>query len=104
MDIGIAGIVVAIILGACSIISAVIFGYVPRKRQQELINAKNELLHLYIDVSHLLEVEKHLIEVSDKSKVEARKGQVISSRCEPARIKKRIRELEFQLQHYGTIQ
>lgn len=110
MDIGIAGITIAIILGTCSIVSSIVFGYIPRKRQQELIQTKKELiqtknalLQLYKDVSKLLEVEHQLLDEADMSKIEARRGQDISYRCEPTRVRKRINELSAQLKSYENI-
>ena len=103
MDVGIAGIIVAIILGACSIVTSIIFGYVPRKRQRESIQAKTELLQLYKDVSQLLDVEQQLLDEADISKIKARHGQAISNRCKPSNVRKRINELSTQLQKYGTI-
>lgn len=103
MDTGIAGIIIAIILGTCSIVTSIIFGYVPRKRQREIIQTKMELLQLYKDVSKLLEVEHQLLDEADISKVEARRGQDISCRCEPTRVRKRINELNTQLKGYGAI-
>lgn len=103
MDTGIAGIIIAIILGTCSIVTSIIFGYVPRKRQREIIQTKMELLQLYKDVTKLLEVEHQLLDEADISKVEARRGQDISYRCEPTRVRKRINELNTQLKGYDTI-
>ena len=103
MDIGLAGIIIAIILGTCSIVTSIIYGYVPRKRQREILLAKTELLQLYEDVSQLLEVEQQLLNEADISKIKARHGQSISNRCQPSNVKKRINELKIQLQNYGTI-
>lgn len=99
MDAGIAGIIIAIILGTCSIVASIIFGYVPRKRQREITQTKSELLQLYKDVSKLLEVEHQLLNEADMSKIEARRGQDISYRCEPTRVRKRINQLEMQLKN-----
>ena len=104
MDAGIAGIIIAIILGTCSVVASIIFGYVPRKRQREIIQAKKELLQLYKDVSKLLEVEHLLLDEADSSKIEARRGQDISYRCEPTRVRKRINELEIQLKSCDVMQ
>ena len=103
MDAGIAGIIIAIILGICSIVTSIIFGYVPRKRQREIIQTKSELLQLYKDVSKLLEVELQLLDEADMSKIEARRGQDISYRCEPNRVRKRINQLDIQLKRYNAI-
>lgn len=103
MDTGIAGIIIAIILGTCSIVASIVFGYVPRKRQQEIIQTKIELLQLYKDVSKFLEVEHQLLDEADMSKIEARRGLDISYRCEPTRVRKRINELDIQLKSYNAV-
>ncbi len=103
MDIGIASIIVALLLSTGGIVISFMFGHIPRKRKDEIVRTKKELLQLYKDVLQLLEEEKMLLEETEMSKLKARKDRVISSRCEPARIKKRIKELESQMHNYGTI-
>ncbi len=103
MDIGIASVIIALILGVSGIGISVLLGYVPRKRKSEIIRTKKELLQLYQDVLQLLEEEKMLLEEAEISKLKARRDRIISSHCEPARIKKRIKELESQMQNYGNI-
>lgn len=103
MDIGIASIIVALLLSIGGIVISFMFGYIPRKRKDEIVRTKKELLQLYQDVLQLLDEEKMLLEEADVSKLKARRDRVISSRCEPTRVKKRIKELELQMQNYGSI-
>lgn len=97
MDTGLASIIVALILGCCSIISSIIFGYLPRKRKEHLIRVKKELLELYKDVEQLLDIQEQLLSESETSKKIVRQGKNISYRCEKGNVRKRIRELSAQL-------
>ena len=85
MDIGLASVLSSIILGISGIIVSIIYGYIPRKRQTKIKSLQKELLTLYNDVNMLLKIQ------------EARRGFSISYHCEPARVSKRIKELNNQL-------
>lgn len=97
MDIGLASVLSSIILGISGIIVSIIYGYIPRKRQTKIKSLQKELLTLYNDVNMLLKIQKELLDKSDVSKTEARRGFSISYHCEPARVSKRIKELNNQL-------
>lgn len=90
-------IAVALITGVCSIITAVIWGYTPRKRKEEIEKLKKELLDVYMSAYNLKQVEEYLESEAGISKTEARKGYTISNRLEKSRIEKRIATLQNQL-------
>lgn len=98
MDIGIAGIIVALITGISSIVTAIIWGYVPKQRKRLIKQLQKELLDVYIDVYNLKAVEECLEKENGISKSSAREGVAISSRLEKRRIEKRIAGLQSALQ------
>lgn len=97
MDVGIASIVVALITGICSIITAIIWGYIPRNRKEEIKQLQNELLEVYIAAYNLKVVEEMLEDELEISKREARKNVQISEKLQKKRIERRITELQSKL-------
>ena len=95
MDIGISSIVVSLIIGVSSIITAFIWGYVPRKRQEEIQRLRKELLEVYIGVYNLKSVEEDLEAEAGISKQAARKGLNITEKLQRNRIEKRIEQLRL---------
>ena len=61
MDIGIASIIVALVTGVSSIVTAIIWGYVPRKRLEENKRLQKELLEIYMGAYNLKAIEEGLI-------------------------------------------
>lgn len=82
------------ITGLLGVITGVIFNYVPRLRKEKLQKLRKELLEVYKDVECLIQIESNLLQKSNISKIQARKGFSISKRCEPKRLANRIKELE----------
>lgn len=97
MDIGLSSIIVASITGISSIITAIIWGYVPRKRSEEIKRLQKELLEVYGGVYNLKAIEEKLEGELGVSKIEARKGINIPKTFETKRIEKRIIELQSKL-------
>jgi hypothetical protein len=98
MDYGICSIIVAFIMGVCSIISAFCWGYVPKKRKEEIISLQKELLDVYIGVSTLKTIEENLESQLGISKQAARKGLIVTDRLQRNRIEKRIIQLQSIIQ------
>ena len=94
MDIGICSIIVALITGISSIITATIWGYIPKRRKEEIKKLQKELLDVYIGAYNLKVVEETLEEEYGVSKIEARKDVIITDRLQKAKIEKRIAQLE----------
>lgn len=95
---------ITIISSVAAIVLAFLYGFTPKVRKKELDELKKklksrdtELINIYKDIQAFEEIEKNLCEELSISKQEARKGYTISEKCEPARIMKRIGELEDQL-------
>lgn len=97
MDYGLCSIIVALITGLSSIITAIIWGYVPKRRQEEVVRLKKELLDVYMGAYNLKVIEDLLEEESRISKQEARRGLIITSRLEKGRIEKRLTQLKSDL-------
>lgn len=97
MDYGLCSIIVALITGISSIITAIIWGYVPKRRQEEVVRLKKELLDVYMGAYNLKVIEDLLEEESGISKQEARRGLIITSRLEKGRIEKRLTQLKSDL-------
>nr|WP_297653464.1 hypothetical protein [uncultured Prevotella sp.] len=97
MDIGISSIIVASITGISSIITAIIWGYVPRKRNEEIKRLQKELIEVYGGVYNLKIVEEKLENELGISKAEARKGINIPKSFETKRLEKRTLELQSKL-------
>ncbi len=91
-------IIVALILGASSIITSIIFGWIPRVRQAKLLAQKKELLTLYEDIDKFIKIEEKLTKQLNISKIKARDGIKISEKSEPARVKRRINELKKEIE------
>ncbi len=87
-------IIVSFIIGVSGIITSLIFNYIPRKRNEKFQKLQKELLEVYKDVESLIQIESELLQKSNVSKIQARKGFTISKRCEPKRLANRIKELE----------
>lgn len=94
MDFGLCSIIIALIMGASSIVTAIIWGYVPKKRTQEIKRLRRELLEVYIGAYNLKAVEESLEAESGVSKTEARKDLMITEKLETKRIDKRIQALQ----------
>lgn len=94
MDIGICSIIVALITGISSIVTAIIWGYVPKKRTQEIKRLRRELLEVYIGAYNLKAVEESLEAEFGVSKTIARKDLVITEKLERKKIEKRIQTLQ----------
>ena len=73
MDAAIASVIVAVIMGAASIITAIIWGYVPRHRKEDLKNRRKELYEVYSAVQELKKLEDYLENKFGISKQTARK-------------------------------
>lgn len=98
MDYGLCSIIVALITGLSSIITAIIWGYVPKRRQEEVVRLKKELLDVYMGAYNLKVIEDLLEEEESRiSKQEARRGLIITSRLEKGRIEKRLTQLKSDL-------
>ncbi|MBR6841287.1 MAG: hypothetical protein IKM77_03170 [Prevotella sp.] len=97
MDIGICSIMVALITGISSIITAIIWGYIPKKRREEIIQLRKELLEVYIGVYNLKTVEENLEAELGMSKKTARKGLIITDRLQKNKIEKRIAQLNSSI-------
>lgn len=93
MDIGVSSIVVSLIIGTSSIVTAFIWGYIPRKRKSEIQELRKELLDVYIGVYNLKIVEEDLETELGISKQDARRGLIITDRLQKNKIGKRIEEL-----------
>lgn len=105
------GITISIILGLSGIISAILWGLIPRIRKERVQSLKAELLTSYRDLLSFTEVENTLLkelstinsEKENQIKIKIRKlaestlGRKISENSEPARIKKRIEVLENEI-------
>lgn len=88
------GITIALILGACSIISSIIFGYIPRSNKEKLIKLQKELHNAYNDLNEFQKLEHNLSSALNIGKIAARQNLNISSNAEPKRVKKRLAELD----------
>lgn len=95
---------IGLVVGVLGVIAAIIWGYIPKKRNEtiegltsKLNNTRKELLSLYEDVYQLIQIEDFLEKDSGISKQQARKGFTISNRCERARIERRIDDLKKEL-------
>ncbi|MBR5395435.1 MAG: hypothetical protein IK144_10210 [Bacteroidaceae bacterium] len=97
MNAELASIIVALITGISSIITAIIWGYVPRNRKSQIKKLQQELLDVYTDVYNLKIVEERLEEDNNVSKQAAREGLPISPRIEKRRIENRIAQLQSNL-------
>ena len=94
MDVGICSIIVAAITGIASIVTAIIWGYVPRKRSQEIKRLRKELLEVYIGAYNHKAVEESLEAEYGVSKSIARKGFIITDKLQKSKIEKRIQSLQ----------
>lgn len=97
MVVEITSVLVALITGLASVGTAYCWGYVPKRRKEKIRQLQKELLEAYQNLFNLIEVEKSLEAESGISKPEARAGLPFTRKQEPARIKKRIAELESML-------
>lgn len=97
MDIGICSIIVALITGVSSIITAIIWGYVPKKRKEEIVKLQKELLEVYEGAYNLKIIEEMLEEEADIPKRTARRGIQITNKLEKSKIEKRIAQLNSAL-------
>ena len=97
MDTGTASIIVAFITGISSIVTAIIWGYVPRQRKIQIKKLRQELLDVYVDAYNLKAVEERLETENGISKKSARDGVTISRRLEKGKIEKRIAQLQSEL-------
>lgn len=97
MDIGLSSIIVASITGISSIITAIIWGYVPRKRNEEIKRLQKELLEIYIGAYNLKVVEERLEGELGISKREARQDLQITKKLQKSNIEKRISMLQSKL-------
>lgn len=97
MDIGICSIIVALITGVSSIITAIIWGYVPKKRKEEIVKLQKELLEVYVGAYNLKIIEEMLEEEAGISKRKARRGIQITNKLERSKIEKRIAQLNSAL-------
>lgn len=97
MDIGVASIIVAIITGISSIITAVIWGYIPRKRLEENERLRKELLEIYMGAYNLKAIEEGLEGELGISKRKARQDLQITPKLQKSHIEKRITELQSKL-------
>lgn len=98
MDTGIASIISSIILFAGGIVASIIFSYVPRQRKETTNKLRKELYEVYIGVQQIKQVEESLEKQFGVSKQTARKGFEIPEKFEDSRIRKRINQLEKQIQ------
>lgn len=97
MNIGICSIIVALITGVSSIITAIIWGYVPKKRKEEIVKLQKELLEVYEGAYNLKIIEEMLEEETDIPKRTARRGIQITKKLEKSKIEKRIAQLNSAL-------
>lgn len=97
MDIGTVSIIVALITGVSSIITAIIWGYTPRKRHEEIKKLQKELIEVYGGVYNLKIVEEELERELGISKKAARKDLQITPKLQRSKIEKRISELQSKL-------
>ncbi len=72
MDAAIASVIVAVIMGTASIVTAIIWGYVPRKRKDEIEKLRKELFKVYTGVRELKKLEDYLENKYDITKRTAR--------------------------------
>lgn len=87
-------VLIALILGFTNIVGSVIFGYLPRSRNEKLRSIEQELLRAYQDIREFQKLEHQLLIKCNISKMTARQSVDISAKSEPKRINKRITELE----------
>jgi hypothetical protein len=80
-----------------SLITSIIFGYIPKIRKRKIELLEKELLNTYSDISEFQKLVKNLIEISNISKINARKDLSISANSQPKRLQKRISELKLIL-------
>lgn len=97
MDIGIASIIVALVTGVSSIVTAIIWGYVPRKRLEENKRLQKELLEIYMGAYNLKAIEEGLEGELGISKRKARQNLQITPKLPKSHIEKRITELQSKL-------
>ena len=97
MDIGICSIIVALITGVSSIITAIIWGYVPKKRKEEIVKLQKELLEVYVGAYNLKIIEEMLEEEAGITKQNARQVSQITNKLEKSKIEKRIAQLNSAL-------
>lgn len=92
MDAAIASVIVAVIMGVASIITAIIWGYVPRHRKEELKNRRKELHEVYTAVQELKKLEDYLENKYGISKQTARKeaGVHIADKFSDKKVSERI--------------
>lgn len=93
MDIGIASIIVALVTGVSSIVTAIIWGYVPRKRLEE----NKRLQKIYMGAYNLKAIEEGLEGELGISKRKARQNLQITPKLQKSHIEKRITELQSKL-------
>lgn len=111
LSIGSISLIISIILFIGTVVLALSMGYLPRIRKtkieelkQEVENTKKELkrrdielIDLYNDVYQLIQVEKFLTEDAETSKIKAREGFTISTKCEKKHIENRVNSLNEEL-------
>ena len=111
LSIGSISLIISIILFIGTVVLALSMGYLPRIRKtkieelkQEVENTKKELkrrdielIDLYNDVYQLIQVEKFLTEDAETSKIKAREGFTISTKCGKKHIENRINSLNEEL-------
>lgn len=94
MDIGLSSIIVTSITGLSSIITAIIWGYVPRKRSEEIKKLQKELLEIYNGAYKLKVIEERLEGELGISKRKARQDLQITPKLQKSYIEKRISMLQ----------
>jgi len=77
MDIGVIGIIIALIFGIASVVSSYFNGYVPTKRNEDIKKLNDKVKTLLQDVDSLLKIEDELIkeykDAQNKSEITIKK-------------------------------
>lgn len=87
----------AIVLSVAGIVITILCAYIPKVRKEKLLTAWKEMREIYADLEEFIKLEDYLEKESGISKHKARSMVNISSRCQPKRISRRIRELDTKI-------
>lgn len=81
-----------------SIFVAYFWGYVPRRRQEKIVQLQKELLECYQNIDVFLEIEQEYIKGNGLSKKSVRNGKNLTRKTQPKFVANRINELTKLIQ------
>ena len=87
----------AIVLSVAGIVITILCAYIPKVRKEKLLTAWKEMRDIYEDLGEFIKLEEYLENASGISKQKARSMVNISSRCQPKKISRRIKELDTKI-------